>query len=276
MCYIAGVSRASFYRYWSRSAPREHDTFVRDRIQHLALQDRHQGYRRITKSLKKEGIVVSCKRVLGLMKADNLLALRRRAYVPPTTESRHNWPVRPNLARGMQTTGLNQLWVADITYIRLREEFVYLAIVLDAHSRRVVGWALERNLTAVMPIKALEMAIALRNPAPGLIHHSDRGVQYACSDYTDILLRHQIQISMSRPANPYDNAKAESFMATLKREQIHGEQFRNMAHLRRKISHFVEQKYNESRMHSALGYLSPVQFEAEVTATERAGVFHRA
>jgi putative transposase len=261
MCFVASLSRASYYRHWDKSAPLELDTFVRNRIQQLALEDRHQGYRRIARALKNEGIAVNCKRVLRLMRADNLLALRRRAFVPATTESRHSWPVRPNLVRGMQTTGLHQLWVADITYIRLKEEFVYLAIVLDAHSRRVVGWALEGNLTAVMPVAALKMAIAARKPPPGLIHHSDRGVQYACSDYTEILLKHEIQISMSRPGNPYDNAKAESFMATLKREQINGEEFRNIGDLRRKIFRFLEQVYNKSRMHSALGYLSPVQFE---------------
>lgn len=201
------------------------------------------------------------KRVLRLMRADNLLCLRRRAFVPPTTDSKHPWPVWPNLVRGIQTTGLNQLWVADITYVRLKEEFVYLAVVLDAHSRRVVGWAIERYLSTILAVRAIQMALAERHPAPGMIHHSDRGIQYACSDYVAVLEQHGIQISMSRVGNPYDNAKAESFMKTLKHEEVDGRPYRDLDHLRRSIADFLENVYNRQRLHSALGYQSPAEYE---------------
>jgi putative transposase len=213
MCALAGVSRAGYYRHWAASAPRQEETGVRDALQRLALADRHCGYRRIAAQLRREGFAVNHKRVLRLMREDNLLCLRKRSFVPVTTDSRHGWRVVPNLARGMVLTALDQLWVADITYIRLQEEFAFLAVVLDAFSRRVIGWALETHLQASLAIAALTMALAARQPAPGsLIHHSDRGVQYACDAYTALLAAHDIQPSMSRIANPYDNAKAESFM----------------------------------------------------------------
>ncbi len=239
------------------------DMALQDQIQRIAiLTDRNYGYRRVAKELRNTGWVVNHKRVLRVMKQDNLLCLRRKAFVPATTDSRHQWRVWPNLARGIETTRINQLWVADITYIRLREQFVFLAIVLDAHSRRVVGWSLDPELSARVAIAALEMAIRCRQPEPGMIHHSDRGVQYACSDYTTRLLQRGIQISMSRIGNPYDNAKAESFIKTLKYEQLYGLEFRNIEHLRRSIRHFIERIYNRQRLHSALSYRSPAQFEA--------------
>jgi putative transposase len=214
--------------------------------------------------LRREGWPVNNKRVLRIMREDNLLCLRRRAFVPITTDSNHSWRVWTNLARGIETTGLNQLWVADITYVRLKEEFVFVAVVLDAHSRRVVGWAIEQDLRAALALQALKMALAERIPAPGMIHHSDRGVQYACSDYVAVLERHGIQISMSRVGNPYDNAKAESFMKTLKKEEVDGREYRDAHHLRRSIAEFVENVYNRKRLHSALGYQSPFEFEAEL------------
>lgn len=273
MCERTGVSRASYYRHWEKSAPKQMDTVLRDRIQQIAIvMNRNYGYRRVAIQLQNEGWVVNRKRVRRLMKQDNLLGLRRKAFVPVTTDSRHEWRVWPNLARGIQTTGMNQLWVSDITYIRLLEEFVYLAVILDAHSRRVIGWSLETELSARVAIQALEMAIQTRDPQPGLIHHSDRGVQYACSDYTSILLERGIQISMSRIGNPYDNAKAESFMKTLKYEQLHGEDFRNLQELRTSIRRFIEQIYNSERLHSALGYCSPAQFEQEGVIPEKLGL----
>ncbi len=193
---------------------------MRDRIQRLALQRRHEGYRRITRRLRDEGVVVNAKRVLRLMRADNLLSLRRKPFVPPTTDSRHEFKIVANLARFLEPTGLDQLWVADITYVRLEESFVYLAVIIDAFSRKVVGHALDNHLEARLPLAALDMAIAARNPPPGLIHHSDRGVQYACADYAARLDERGFQRSMSRPGNPYDNAKAESFMKTLKAEEV--------------------------------------------------------
>jgi transposase InsO family protein len=223
MCRLACVSRAGYYRHWQASAPRREETGLRDAIQKLAVDRRHYGYRRIAAQLGREGWVANHKRVLRLMREDNLLCLRTRPFVPQTTDSKHGWRVAPNLARGLELTGLDQLWVADITYVHLAEEFAYLAIVLDAFSRKVIGWALETHLQASLAIAALAMAIEARRPPPGsLIHHSDRGVQYACGDYAAILKTHDIQPSMSRVGNPYDNAKAESFMKTLKQEEVDG------------------------------------------------------
>jgi putative transposase len=207
--------------------------------------------------------VVNRKRVLRLMREDNLLCLRRRPFVPVTTDARHGWRVVPNLARGMQPTGLDQLWVADITYIRLAEAFAYLAVVIDAFSRRIIGWALEAHLEASLALAALDMALAARRPAPdSLIHHSDRGVQYACADYTAKLAAHRIQPSMSRVGNPYDNAKSESFMKTLKQEEVDGRDYRDVTAARAGIGRFIEEVYNHQRLHSALGYRPPVEFEA--------------
>jgi putative transposase len=202
--------------------------------------------------------------VLRLMRRDNLLCLRRRSFVPVTTDSRHRWRVVANLARGMVPSGLDQLWVADITYVRLQEEFAFLAIVLDAFSRRVVGWALETHLQASLAMAALRMALAARRPPPGgLIHHSDRGVQYACGEYSALLAAHDIQPSMSRIGNPYDNAKAESFMKTLKTEEVDGRTYRDLPQARAQIGDFIEEVYNKRRIHSVIGYRSPAEFEAQ-------------
>ena len=272
MCALAGVSRAGYYRHWQASAPRQEETGARDAVQRLALAHRHYGYRRIAAQLRREGWAVNHKRVLRLMREDNLLCLRLRPFIPVTTDSRHGWRVVPNLARGMALSGLDQLWVADITYIRLREEFAYLAIVLDAFSRRVVGWALATHLQASLATAALDMALAARRPAPGsLIHHSDRGVQYACGDYTALLAAHDIQPSMSRVGNPYDNAKAESFMKTLKQEEVDGSAYRDADEARREIGTFLEQIYNRQRLHSALAYRPPAEFEANLPLFGAAG-----
>jgi transposase InsO family protein len=265
MCSLTGLSRASYYRHWRRSAPKEEETCLRDALQRVALANRFYGYRRNTIALRKLGFVVNHKRVLRLMRNDNLLSQRKRPFVPVTTQSRHGWKVVPNLARQMELTGLDQLWVADITYVRMREEFAYLAVVLDAFSRRVIGWSLQTHMLASLVIGALDMALEARQPEPGpLVHHSDRGLQYACSDYTDILNAHGIRTSMSRVANPYDNAKAESFMATFKREEVDGGLYRDVRHAYRNISLFLEEVYNRQRLHSALDYRSPVEFEAQM------------
>lgn len=194
------------------------------------------------------------------MQEDNLLAVQRRAFVV-TTDSKHELEVYLNLAGRLKLSGINQLWVADITYIRLAQDFVYLAVILDAFSRKVVGWALDRTLAASLPKAALEMAIAARQPAPGLVHHSDRGVQYASAEYVQVLQQHGIVPSMSRPANPYDNAGCESFMKTLKQEEIYINQYRDLEHLRANLETFLEQYYNRYRLHSALGYRPPEEFE---------------
>ena len=206
----------------------------------------------------------------GLMREDNLLAIQPRAFVV-TTDAQHELEVYLNLASRMTRTGVNQLWVADITYIRLTCEFVYLAVILDAYSRKVVGWALDRTLAARLPIAALEQAIAERHPPPGLVHHSDRGVQYASGAYVQLLHQHHMIPSMSRPANPYDNASCESFMKTLKREEIYANRYRDLGHLRRNIEVFIEQYYNRARLHSALGYRSPEEFEHAVAPVNPSG-----
>jgi putative transposase len=265
MCALAGVSRAGYYRHWAASAPRQEETAVRDLVQRIALSHKQYGYRRITGELRRAGLAVNRKRVLRLMREDNLLCLRRRAFAPATTDSDHGWRVVPNLTRGIILTGIDQLWVADITYIRLMEEFAYLAVVLDAFSRRVIGWALDCHLQASLAIAALDMALTNRRPTPGsVIHHSDRGVQYACRDYTSILEAHTIQASMSRIGCPYDNAKAESFMKTLKQEEVDGRAYRDLDHARSAIGVFLEQVYNAHRLHSALAYQPPIEFEANL------------
>jgi putative transposase len=263
MCSLSGVNRAGYYRHWRGSAPRQEETAVRDALQRVALANRRYGYRRSAAQLRRDGFVVNHKRVLRLMRQDNLLCLRRRPFVPMTTNSRHDWRIVPNLARGLVPSGLDQLWVADITYVRLLEEFAYLAVVLDAFSRRVIGWALDTHLRASLASAALGMAIAARRPAPGsLIHHSDRGVQYACCEYMALLEAHAIQPSMSRLGNPYDNAKAESFMKTLKQEEVDGRNYRDLIEARTAIGAFIEDVYNRQRLHSALAYQPPAEFEA--------------
>jgi transposase InsO family protein len=263
MCALAEVSRASYYRQWRHTAPREEEIALRDVLQRLAVGHRHYGYRRLTARVRRDGWAVNHKRVLRLMRTDNLLCLRRRAFVPATTDSRHGWRVVPNLARGLVLTGLDQLWVADITYLRLLEEFAFLAVILDAFSRRVIGWAVEVHLQATLALAALRMAVAARRPPPGsLIHHSDRGVQYACSEYSALLAAHDIQPSMSRVGSPYDNAKAESFMKTLKQEEVDGRAYRDADEARGSIGTFIEEIYNRQRLHSALAYLAPIEFEA--------------
>ena len=261
-CQLAEVSRAGYYRYLQQTAPEQADLLLRARLQELAVaHHRLRGYRMLTALLRREGQLVNHKRVLRLMREDNLLSLRRKKYVF-TTDSAHTLPIYPNLARHVKLTGLNQLWVADITFIRLRDEFIYLAVVLDAYSRRVIGWDLARTLQAELAVRALEMALSQRSwKAEGLIHHTDRGVQYASTDYTDLLDQNEIQISMSRRGNPYDNARAERFMRTLKEEEVHGANYRDLEDARSRIGEFLDQVYNRQRLHSALRYLTPEEFE---------------
>jgi transposase InsO family protein len=275
MCALAGVSRAGYYRHWRASKPRQEETALRDAIQRLSLEHRkngyrHNGYRPITVLLRRAGWAVNHKRVARIRREDNLLCVPKLSFRPPTTDARHHWYVWPNLARHLVPMAVNQLWVADITYIRMSEEFAYLAVVLDAFSRRVVGWAMAEHLRAELALSALDMAIGDRHVTPGeMVHHSDQGVQYACGDYIARLERAGIQPSMSRPGCPWDNAMAESFMRTLKREEVNGQAYRDRAEAEASIGAFIEQVYNRQRLHSALAYLAPDEFEASQASLPR-------
>ena len=265
--WAGGVSRASFYRYRYAVPESDPNMDLRDEIQRIAVEWPCYGWRRVHAELWRRGWVVNHKPVRRIMREDNLLCIRRRKFVVATTDSKHDRPVYPNLAKGMKLTGINQLWIADITYIRLETEFIYLAVVLDAYSRRVIGWALGRTLEDDLTIAALRMALLLRSPGPGLVHHSDRGVQYASYAYTEILKQHQIRISMSRKGNPYDNAACESFMKTLKYEEVYRQEYRDLVEAQASIEQFLEKIYNSKRLHSALGYLPPVEFELSLPVT---------
>jgi putative transposase len=263
---VVGLSRSTIRRRL-RSAPvtlEQKDLQRRAQIQAIALEMRSYGYRPITQELRRRGVVINSKVVLRLLREDNLLCLRRRAFVA-TTDSKHRFTVYPNLARNLLLTDINQLWVADITYIRLPRDFIYLAALLDAYSRRCIGWALARRIDARLPLAALKMALQTRRFRPGqLMHHSDQGVQYACYDYVQVLEQHHIIISMSRPGTPYDNAKAERFMRTLKYEEVYLNDYETFAEVLVSIEHFIEAVYNRKRLHSAIGYLPPAEFEASL------------
>lgn len=257
------MSRSGYYRFIKPAQERAEEMELRDAIQKIAVEMPAYGYRRITAQLRRDNRVVNHKRVLRLMREDNLLCLRRRSFVR-TTDSDHKLPVYPNLAKDVKVNRLNQLWIADITYIRLMCEFVYLAVILDAFSRRVIGWALGRTLEADLAVGALKKAITGGRVEPGLVHHSDRGIQYASRVYTHMLTLHGIRISMSRRGNPYDNAKAESFIKSLKYEEVYRTEYRDLKDARRRIGQFIESVYNRKRLHSALGYLPPAEFEQSI------------
>jgi transposase InsO family protein len=268
MCELGDISRAGLYRFDPEVERREEELDLRDAVQRIALEFPCYGRPRITAELKRQGWAVNHKRVGRILREDNLLCIRRRKFVC-TTDSNHGLRVYPNLAGKMELTGLDQLWVADLTYIRLESEFVYLAVVLDAYSRRVIGWALGRTLEAILAVQALKMALRRRGSVKGLTHHSDRGVQYASKEYTDLLKEHGVQISMSRKGNPYDNAKCESFMKTLKYEEVYRQEYRDLAEAQASVEKFIEKIYNGKRLHSALGYCSPIEFERSLLPLEQ-------
>lgn len=264
LCAAVGLSRAGYYRRSKQGEEaRKREVELRDQIQRVALARPAYGYRRVTAELQHQGWRVNRKRVLRLMREDNLLCLRQKRRWVRTTNSQHGLPVYGNLAAGMKVTGANQLWVADITYIQLGSEFVYLAVVLDVWSRRVIGWKLDRHLRTELALGALEQALKQRKVGPGLVHHSDRGVQYASQAYTERLRAQGVGISMSRRGNPYDNAYAESFMKTLKQEEVKRKEYVSLEEAEEQIGRFVEEIYNRQRLHSALNYLSPQQFEGK-------------
>ena len=260
MCELAGVSRASFYRHWEEREPSAAETELRGAIQRLALKHRYYGYRRIAVLLQREGFAAGAKKVRRLMREDNLLAIRRRKFVA-TTDSDHCLRVWPNLAQYLELTDINQLWVADFTFVRLEEEFVYLAVVLDAYSRRVIGWSLGQAMNTGLVVQALKKALEERRPLPGFVHHSDQGSQYASMEYVDLLEAKGAVLSMSHAGCPWENGRCESFIKTLKHEEIDARPYRTIEELAAHVEEFIEQIYNPIRLHSALAYLSPVQFE---------------
>jgi len=259
------LARSSFYYKPKEpdAAMVQGDMDIMDRIEAICLDFHGYGYRRVTQQLHHDGFQVNHKKVLRLMRESDLLCRIKRKWVR-TTDSNHGLPVYRNLIKDRPVTGINQVWPADITYIRIRRGFVYLAAILDAFSRKVIGHAVSRSMDTNLVLKALQMAIANRKPAIGVIHHSDRGVQYASIEYTDVLREHSFQISMAGKGNPYDNATMESFFKTLKHEEVYLYEYETLSDVENRLPYFIEQVYNLKRLHSSLGYMSPVKYEALV------------
>jgi transposase InsO family protein len=257
---MINISRSSYYYRPKNKEKLKDDNDLRDKIEAIALNFTGYGYRRIMHQLRRQGIVVNHKRVLRIMRESSLLVVAKKRWVN-TTDSRHGFPVYPNLIENLPITNINQVWVADITYIRILLGFVYLAVILDAFSRKVIGYCVSKSLEAQITLTALNMAICQRSPSSGIVHHSDRGSQYADADYIERLKAHGFRISMSRKGNPYDNARAESFIKTLKSEEVHLWEYETMEDVQKRIPYFIEAVYNKKRLHSSLGYLPPDEFE---------------
>ena len=264
-CLALGMSRGGYYKRKHQGSPADCDFNARNAIQEIALEFPCYGYRRITAEMRRRDQPINHKRVLRIMGEDNLLCIRKK-FKPMTTDSNHNLPVFLNLARDIAVTGLNQLWVADITYVQLVKEYIYLAAIIDIFSRKCIGWELGRRIDALLAINALNMAVSARKlfGFGGLVHHSDQGVQYASLEYVNLLKGHGIRISMSRRGNPYDNAFAESFMKTLKAEEVYMKEYCTFGEAYANIKQFIEEVYNKKRLHSSIGYVPPNEFEMMV------------
>jgi putative transposase len=261
LCRMFSVSRSWYYERPSPEEKAAEDIELRDAIERIVLEFAGYGYRRVSAALRREGWAVNHKRVLRIMREESLLCQLKRRFVP-TTDSAHSFRRYPNLTKGIEVDGLDQVWIADITYVRLPTTFCYLAAILDAYSRRCVGWHLSPFIDSRLTLSALEMALTTRRPEPGLIHHSDQGVQYASSEYVTRLEEAGVFISMAAVGNPYENAKAESFFRTLKMEELYIKDYRDFEEAEQNIAEFIEEVYNQKRLHSSLGYLPPVEFEA--------------
>lgn len=265
-CSALKFSRSNFYKWKNKDQQEDLNKHLRKEIQGIALEFPFYGYRRVSKELGRRELLVNRKKVLRLMREDNLICRRKKAFRPVTTQSNHNYNIYPNLIKNIKVTGLNQVWVVDITYIRLLNEFIYLAAITDIFSRKCVGWSLGRDIDTLLTLDALKMALANREwiGLSKLIHHSDRGVQYASNDYVELLQKKGIKISMSRSGNPYDNAFAESFNKTLKVEEVYINEYENFEEALKNIKYFIEIVYNKKRLHSSIGYIPPEEFEKEV------------
>ena len=268
LCSALALCRAEYYRHSNCAIQAEPDLELRREIQAIAADMPAYGYRRITAQLARNGVVANHKRVLQLMRKDGLLCVRKPAFVN-TTQSQHSFTIYPNLVPTLSIDGPDQLWVADITYIHLRRDVFYLAVMLDAFSRRVIGWQMDSTLGAQLTVAALQKALAQRTITPNLVHHSDRGTQYAANVYANLLKEQGIRISMSRSGNPYDNAQAERFIKTLKYEEIYLNEYENFAEARFRIGDFLEEVYNHKRLHSKLGYVPPAEFEQSFSLSTR-------
>lgn len=258
-CKAMNLSRSTFY--YQNSDKESSDLKMKLKIENIIVKFEGYGYRRITKQLHRDGIKVNHKKVLRIMRKYSLLCKNRKKFIVSTTDSNHNYKVYPNLTKDLKLTHINQLWVSDITYIRLANEFIYLAVILDAFSRKVVGYSISKKIDTNLTVAALQMAINKRKIKSNCIHHSDRGVQYASDGYIKLLNAHNFDISMSRKGNPYDNAKAESFMKTIKTECVYLSEYESYYDAISKIFTFIKDVYNKKRLHSSIGYLPPDEFE---------------